>query len=300
MDCFASRFRACRIGLESLEAALCRRPRSFIERTSVAVCLLLAVGDWLTGAEVAFGFFYLLPMAFCSWFGGLKTGIKIAGLSSILWLGVELNTQVSTVSPAVLTWNTCSQLLACLSTAWLVAGLRKALHREMDRSRTDALTGLLNRLGFLELAQLEFDRARRARQPLSAVYLDVDGFKSVNDTLGHTAGDALLRLVGQALGTTLRTIDLAGRVGGDEFILLLPGADEVKALAVGARIEALLEREARAHGYQVRFSHGTVSGTGHSSSLHELIAEADRRMYRAKRVRLEPRPGLEAGEARHR
>ena len=96
------------------------------------------------------------------------------------------------------------------------------LHEERELARTDPLTGLGNRRFFADLAAIEISRTRRYHRSLTLAYIDVDRFKSVNDKLGHAAGDALLVKVAEVLGKHLRTSDLMARVGGDEFARFCP------------------------------------------------------------------------------
>ena len=110
---------------------------------------------------------------------------------------------------------------------WLSA-TRQALAGERERARTDALTGILNQDGFAEAARREIGRGRRHGHFLTLGYVDCDDFKAVNDSRGHAEGDALLREVARVLATSVRSDDVVGRIGGDEFVLLMPEVDPRK------------------------------------------------------------------------
>ena len=115
---------------------------------------------------------------------------------------------------------------------------RKRLTAELERiSETDALTNTLNRRGFAKIAEREFDRARRAKRSISLVMLDIDHFKEVNDVFGHAAGDLVLAMVANRCRKQIRKIDALGRFGGEEFVILLPGATFEVAHEVVARIQ---------------------------------------------------------------
>ena len=116
--------------------------------------------------------------------------------------------------------------------------LQKSLEREKLLANTDGLTGLCNHRHFFELATREFQAAVRYQHPLAFVMFDLDYFKQINDTLGHTAGDKLLAEVAQIAASQVRASDLIARYGGDEFIVLLPYASAQQALAVAERIRA--------------------------------------------------------------
>jgi diguanylate cyclase (GGDEF)-like protein len=126
-----------------------------------------------------------------------------------------------------------AQAAVALSNAHLV-------DRLAERASQDALTGLLNHREFHEAIEREIARAGREGKPLSVVLLDLDGFKRVNDESGHAEGDKVLRMVAAAIKSACRPSDVACRVGGDEFGVVLPGADAKDAAAVARRIESAL------------------------------------------------------------
>jgi len=154
---------------------------------------------------------------------------------------------------------------------------------ELERSAfTDALTGLHNRAFFDQALRRELKRARRGARPLALLLVDVDDFKRVNDTLGHTAGDRALAALGRLVRRTLREIDLAARFGGEELVLLLP-----ETAREGARIAAERLRLAVAEGFAGDAPAGTVS-VGAAATPEDgleaeaLLAAADGALYRAK------------------
>jgi diguanylate cyclase (GGDEF)-like protein len=162
---------------------------------------------------------------------------------------------------------------------------RERLFREVQRlSTTDPLPGLSNRRHFDTLAQLEVRRARRPRRPLSAVMLDVDHFKEVNDRCGHAAGDRVLVALAELCVSMSRRTDLKARLGGDEFCLLLPETGPSAAHQLTERIRAelqVLPFEEAGQSFQVTASMG-VAGYSADESLEGLLARADRALYVAK------------------
>ena len=152
----------------------------------------------------------------------------------------------------------------------------------------DALTGLLNRRRFLEELEQELAAMRRGMRSSSAVLIDVDGFKYVNDSLGHQAGDELIRAVARALDERLRASDTVARLGGDEFACLLRGAGIGEAETVAAQLlEGLRDRRFTAGGEPVRV---TASGgvtelrDGDAETAEAVLSAADLAMYEAKRA----------------
>lgn len=173
----------------------------------------------------------------------------------------------------------------------LAARARAALRtkRTIDtlaaEAATDALTGLLTRGELDGQADEAVAVARRHGRPLACVMLDVDRFKSVNDELGHAAGDAVLRSVGEAIRTASRLSDAPGRFGGDEFLVVLRETDLPGAEAVARRIQTILREERHAAtGAFVSVSIGVAPWQEHMTSRADLYVAADRALYHAKEL----------------
>ena len=149
----------------------------------------------------------------------------------------------------------------------------------------DSLTGLPNRALFEDRLQLALAQTQRSRQMLAVMFLDIDRFKLVNDTVGHTGGDHLLRRVADELTSVLREGDTVARVGGDEFTLLLPGiSGEADAVAVAERILELLKQPRLVDGqeFSVTTSIGITVCPQDGADTESLLRNADTAMYRAK------------------
>jgi diguanylate cyclase (GGDEF)-like protein len=150
----------------------------------------------------------------------------------------------------------------------------------------DALTDVPNRLGFTLLAGQSLRFCRRQSAPAALVYVDLDGFKHVNDTFGHAEGDRALVLFAEQLAAAARDVDVLGRLGGDEFALLLFNATERDAERVVARLRrslAAADREQR-RGYALGFSHGVVAfDARRHRTIGDMLMQGDARMYATKR-----------------
>ncbi len=174
------------------------------------------------------------------------------------------------------------QLLALRTLAGGLAAalVRQELLQRLERqSMADALTGLGNRRAFDEALEVELKRARRAGGWVGLVMMDVDHFKRFNDQHGHQAGDDALVTVGHVLTRVARAEDRACRIGGEEFALLLPGADERAAAIVAERVRRDVEHRAPAAG-PVTISLGVAASRGDDGQA--LLAVADARLYAAK------------------
>ncbi len=163
--------------------------------------------------------------------------------------------------------------------------------REEDDLRltaaTDFLTGVHNRRSFEDAATRELEERRQSREPLSLVMIDADHFKKVNDTYGHGTGDDVLKALANTLKAHVRAIDIVARLGGEEFVLLLPRTDEANAFAVAERVRTAVEQlgVSAADGTVVRFtvSTGVVEASHAAASLEDLLHLADEALYEAKR-----------------
>jgi diguanylate cyclase (GGDEF)-like protein len=167
----------------------------------------------------------------------------------------------------------------------------------------DGMTGLNNRRHFLELAGAEWSRFRRYGRPLAVLMLDIDLFKSVNDTYGHDAGDEVIKSVAAVLQKHKRTSDIAGRLGGEEFALILPEATIDSAVAAAERLRNLVADQTidvKGQRIPVTISVGASHCTADSNSIEEVLKQADIALYRAKRAgrnrvcRFEPSEPFEA------
>ena len=182
-------------------------------------------------------------------------------------------------------FSTEQRLNAASLAAQAVVALENArLHRMVERQAlVDGLTGLANRRACSDALQAETARVGRLETPLSVVLADLDGFKDVNDEHGHAVGDEVLRTFAHVLRETLRESDVAGRWGGEEFLLLLPGADEEGAAQLAERVRlGLSERSIPgAPGLRVTASFGVAEYRPESDAA-QLVAAADGALYRAK------------------
>jgi diguanylate cyclase (GGDEF)-like protein len=171
--------------------------------------------------------------------------------------------------------------------------------RVASQAATDSLTGIANRWTFDEELALEWRRAERVGDPLGLILLDIDDFKSVNDTHGHQAGDEILRRVGQVLSGGVRHVDLVARYGGEEFGVVVPETDLEGAIELAERLRSALEAEAVELPDGTRLSVTASFGAAVKGDLpggEDLVAAADEALYEAKRAgknRVAPAPAHE-------
>ncbi len=186
-----------------------------------------------------------------------------------------------------------ASLILLVSVAFYVAGLMRAEVRHRAESVLDPLTGLLNRTTLLPRFEELRQQARLTGQPVSLLLFDLDRFKTVNDTHGHDRGDAVLKDVAYELRKSLRSFELAYRLGGEELLVLLPGAALPVGVAAAERVRARLA-EAKPGGVGITVSAGVGAAQGEALTWEALFEVADTRLYEAKaagRDRVVPAPG---------
>lgn len=171
----------------------------------------------------------------------------------------------------------------------LMRELQEANARLLELAATDTLTGLLNKRSLDEALARDLARADRARSWLGIAFLDVDHFKSVNDTRGHQVGDAVLKAVAEIILRSLRAGDLVARYGGEEFVAVLPGSDVTGAIIVAERIRRQIEAtpiETPSGTLRLTASFGVaaIKGPGCRRAAADLLARADAALYEAKRT----------------
>lgn len=256
---------------------------------------LRGVTALLALAAVAFG----VLRAVTTGGDALRRLLRLVGalvLLAIAWLAlrdalatIERGTAPETTLEAWL-WLAVDALLPVFFLL-LIEGWRRrdALEARLaEQSETDPLTSLPNRRGFAALAGAALAAARSHGEPCVVVALDLDRFKAINDGHGHAAGDVVLRGVGAAIRASVRGSDVAGRLGGEEFALLLPGDDLPDAVSVAERLRALV-RATVPHpaggDAAVTLSAGVAAvGAGPvPAAIDAALAAADRALYEAKR-----------------
>jgi len=160
--------------------------------------------------------------------------------------------------------------------------LERAVHKLQTLSVTDSLTGLKNHGYFFERLSEELERAHRYHRPLSVIVADIDEFKAVNDTYGHLTGDRVLRSLGEVFARDLREVDIACRIGGEEFGFVFPETDLEGATVVAERLRASVEELRISDAGLVTISVGVAVFPTHADNREELIESADMALYQAK------------------
>jgi diguanylate cyclase (GGDEF)-like protein len=266
---------------ESLLERILSVPWGF--RLLFAIVLLAIVGvlDTVTGPEISFSIFYLIPVVFACWFLSRGTGAFVAIVGAGVWAYLEIKTGRPYSAAWIPLWNSGVRLGFFLVFNELVDAVRRAHMRERALSRTDSLTGLANVRVFEEHAYRLIAESRRSKRAFTLAYADLDKFKQVNDELGHSEGDRVLRMVAAAIKQNVRVTDFVARLGGDEFAILMPDTGVEQARVTLGRVAAAVGGSVKGR-WAVGATFGAVTFCEPPDDVDFAVRQADALMYRGK------------------
>lgn len=268
--------------MKTIFSILEKRAPKTITELSLVLILVLGVVHYVLGETVTIAPLYIFPTLFSSWYGSKTTGMVSAFLSTLVF--VVLETAFNRVVPAFyeLLFFSAPYLAAYMLLAVLIINFRDVHRMEVYAADTDNLTGLHSARSFYAELANELLRSKRYDHPFSLAYLDVDNFKSINDSLGHAAGDKLLKEVANCLISSLRATDVIARLGGDEYACLLPETNQEKARLAFLKTVDLLKRRMAKNKWNVSFSIGVMTFENLPEDMKEAIDLADKLMYSVK------------------
>lgn len=269
--------------MESFTILFSLSPR---QAQTITVVGILAVGylDYLTGGELRIFPLYFLPLMIAAWYLPKRQAFLFALFAAPIWTIALYFTGYQYSYFFVWGFNCITQSTTFIVVTLLVAHLKESLEREHRLSRMDPLTNLPNSRLFYEEALMLLNLCHRNGRPVTLAYVDLDNFKTVNDTFGHLQGDDLLRQVADAFRDNFRASDLIARMGGDEFIILLP---ETAATDAEVLLEYFLDCIVALPQFQasaVTASIGAVSCGVAPTEIEQILGAADQLMYSVKRT----------------
>jgi diguanylate cyclase (GGDEF)-like protein len=250
--------------------------------------VMITAGLYVNGERAGGGaalneVYYVWPVVFAAYYFSGR-----ALVAQVVFVGACYTGALTILDPgpiAVTRWLIVITML--IGVDGIVGRLRKQVDdlfaRLSDTARRDALTGLLNRRGFEERLDVELARATRAERPVALILSDIDHFKSVNDRLGHPAGDAALVRVARVLEGVGRRADTVARFGGEEFVFIVPDADADMAHELAERARTTIETAFADEPVPLTASFGTVAFPADGITAGSLLETADRALYAAKR-----------------
>jgi diguanylate cyclase (GGDEF)-like protein len=262
-----------------------RRSRKTLFVLSLGLVALMGELDYVTG-DYSFTLFYLIPIFLAAWFVGSVAGITacVGSFLSSLLANPYRYVLRHYSHPTYYYWDLSLEFAYLILMSLMFSALKARFDAEREMSRIDPLTEALNRRALLELATYEIAQCSRHFRPLSIAFIDLDNFKTVNDQMGHAEGDKVLCEVVASLGESLRKADTIARVGGDEFVVMLPETDDESAGDVIHKVRENLLASMTKNGWPVTFSIGLITHETPPCSAEEMIDQADRLMYSIKNM----------------
>jgi len=245
----------------------------------------------VTGLYYSLGVLYCLPIIQAAHVSAIRAlrrsdsriPVLIGVLSALAWSVAEAAVVWPLFPIGALALNIFTRAI----TFTVLVRVMAKLFKEREYSRKDALTGLANRMEFIERFEIERLRSERSGEPYSVLFIDIDQFKILNDALGHHTGDEALKALSGIFGENSRKLDTVSRIGGDEFVLLFPSTDEKTCQALIDRIALASEKKFRGQGWPISLSIGCVTEAGTKKSIEAILREADEKMYSVKKCKLQ-------------
>ena len=245
--------------------------------------ILIGLLDYTSGSEISLSFFYLLPITIVVWKNGKTLGVLFSLVSTIIWFISNKFAGQEFSNILIFYWNAVVRFGFFLTTTFLLAEIRVLLEHEKILSRTDSLTGVLNRRAFYEFAEYQIESLKRVFRSFTVIYIDIDDFKNINDKLGHHTGDQLLQNISETISALIRSNDRLVRLGGDEFMLYLPETGTNASQIIVSRLLENLNKIMDKNKWRVTFSLGAITFFKIPDSVDEMIRIADELMYEAKK-----------------
>lgn len=260
-----------------------RQNSLLLHAVCTALIAVVAMLDYLTGFEVSFFMFYALPIWVATWYQGLKVGIIYALIALIGWSLSAYYTDHHFSHPLIPYWNGGMRLGFFLFSAFTLNALNEKIRVESYNADYDILTGLLNARGFFERADIVHELLKRKNEAFALAYIDIDNFKKVNDTMGHHEGDHILQATGKIMKSAFRASDLTCRMGGDEFVVMLPRLNDGDLSRILHTLKDKLDSVSAEHDWPIGYSIGAQLFDSGQSDIKQAVQAADSLMYEVKK-----------------
>ena len=250
---------------------------------SVLLVIVLGLVDYYSGHEISFSIFYLIPISLTVYSAGFKYGVAVALISAITWFNADIFSGAEYSNYFIPCWNAVMRLGYFLIHSLLLSRILNAYEEMKKLSFKDSLTGVPNWRCFEDFSKREMAKAKRGNKGLTICYIDIDNFKVINDALGHEKGNGVIKTVAGLINKNLRLSDMVARVGGDEFVILIPESDYGNANEILLRVIDEVREKGGNGGMPVSISMGAVTYKAIHSSVENMVKEADELMYKVKK-----------------
>ncbi|MDD5571286.1 MAG: GGDEF domain-containing protein [Bacteroidales bacterium] len=262
---------------------LSKKPPVLILAISFFLVAFIGYIDYLSKYEISLAVFYSVPVLISAWFISLYVGYVFSMICILVILYTDFLVGESLKLSGIYIWNNAGIFLFYLFSSFIIAEIKKIIKREIVFSRTDSLTGIANSRFFIEETNKEIQRSKRYFHTISAVYIDCDNFKHINDEYGHATGDRLLQVIASTINENIRAADIVARVGGDEFCILMPETGiELSTSSIDVIKNSLL-KVMEENNWPVTFSIGVATFIRPPESANEVLGKSDELMYHVKR-----------------
>ena len=225
----------------------------------------------------------LLPVVIASWYGNLTTGLSVSFITALATL-VSYDHSFLALPATDAIYTALIYLSSLCIMSILIDNFSAVFKVEEAAAEHDHLTGLLNLRGLSSIVEEEIARTKRYHHPFTIAYIDIDDFKAINDTKGHCEGDRILCKLAKIITTSFRESDYISRIGGDEFVCLLPETKQPDAKVVFDKLQRNLDEEFNAEDAIVTFSIGVVTFESAPPNTQTALALVDKVMYRVKKL----------------
>jgi diguanylate cyclase (GGDEF)-like protein len=249
---------------------------------SYLIICFIGIIDYLTGPEIALSIFYVVPVVLVVLSTNKKQGYIISFVAAAVWLVADLLVRHFYSSPVIPWWNAAVRFAFFALITNFASTFKKMYEQEETLARTDFLTGTANRRLLYETAQMKDFGPDATDRPCTVVYLDLDNFKKINDEFGHAVGDDVLHAIGLIIKQNLRKSDIGARIGGDEFVILLPGTGTEDSIKVAKKIKDKIIEHAGREKWPLTVTMGCATFLKPTVPVSEMISKADDLMYEAK------------------
>lgn len=255
-----------------------QQSKPFLVFTGLILIGIIGFIDYLTGYEIAFSVFYVVPISLVTWFTNQRLGLVASVTSAGVWLVADIASGQSYSSPLVPFWNYLIRFTFFVIFTLLFSSLKSLL----QLAHTDHTTSAMNSRYFYEIVQMEINRSQRNQHPFTVTYIDIDNFKAVNDQLGHVVGNQVLITLVNSIKNIIRKSDFIARLGGDEFAIFFPETDQEAARIILSKIQSDLMEVMRQKNWLITISVGVLTCKVAPHTTDEVIRMTDELMYSAK------------------
>ena len=260
------------------------RPTWVVIIAALITLTIFGLLEFYSGYKLSLFIFFALPVVLVTWYSSRKLGYLFCLLATLTWLLAVRMSGNAYNHGWIFYWNGGIRLAFFLIVARGVSDVKILMRHQTRLAHVDGLTGCLNAYAFHEKCDTLLRLSYRLKQPISLGFIDLDNFKTINDTKGHSEGNRVLKAVAESMMKSVRSTDFVARMGGDEFAILLPNTDTEKAKVVFSHLRNQLDADVQCDWENsLGYSIGVVTIFNRLISTDEALKLADTLMYQVKK-----------------